>query len=311
MFFSLLSRFFILISIALFLPTNWAAASAMSGKLNAYIKYNQSISSSDKSTEQVSLAIHEKYQVLFSNSLKPSKLKNLSTIDLGHLLSATNEDVFYTKDPQRANDMALIVRYLQERNKATNQHYEKLYKAYILVRMLNEALDLRLRHPTPEMEALPELLESTNLTKNVPTEWQVDLTQNKLERRSVDIASGPHVIIVSHPNCHFSQNAMRDIMADPILKHALATHSKLLMPQSYDLNFNSVQLWNQTHPEFPMSITYFRKEWPSIDYWGTPSFYFFKDGALQTTVIGWPREGNKEKLLEALQQIGLFKNIEE
>ena len=311
MFFNVSNRFFISIFFILFLFSNWAVASTISGKLNAFIKYNQGIGSSDKSTEQISLAIQEQYQVLFLNEFKPEKLNALSTIDLEHLFSAAFEAAFYTEDQQRANDMALIVRYLQKKNKATNQHYEKLYNVYILVRMMTAAQDLRQKHPTPQMEPLPELLEAANLIKNMPTEWQVSLSQHKLERRSVDINSGSHVIVVSHPNCHFSQNAMREIMLDPILKQAFVTHVKWLIPQSYDLNFNSVQNWNHTHPELPMTIAYFSKEWPSIDYWGTPSFYFFKDGILHSKVIGWPREGNKEKLLEALRLIGLIESIKE
>ncbi|HTX59458.1 MAG TPA: hypothetical protein VMH02_07220, partial [Verrucomicrobiae bacterium] len=69
--------------------------------------------------------------------------------------------------------------------------------------------------------------------------------------------------------------------------------------------FAVVAAWNRRHPREPMTFAYAESEWPAIDRWELPVFYFFRDGKLAAEVVGWPRGGRKPQILRALQQIGL------
>jgi hypothetical protein len=60
------------------------------------------------------------------------------------------------------------------------------------------------------------------------------------------------------------------------------------------------QRWNHEHPAMQHTIAYRNDEWPMIDWWGTPTFYFIKDGAVIAKFVGWPKEGRRAELLTAL-----------
>lgn len=54
-----------------------------------------------------------------------------------------------------------------------------------------------------------------------------------------------------------------------------------------------------------MVFAYDLGEWPMIDDWATPIFYFLRDGRLVAKVIGWPRGGRVAGLETAIRDVGL------
>jgi hypothetical protein len=66
------------------------------------------------------------------------------------------------------------------------------------------------------------------------------------------------------------------------------------------------QSWNQTHPGQEITLAYRDAEWPMITRWGTPDFYFLKDGVVRAKVFGWPPGGRKAQLVAALHEVGLM-----
>ena len=54
-----------------------------------------------------------------------------------------------------------------------------------------------------------------------------------------------------------------------------------------------------------MEAVYLQKEWPLIESWQTPGFYFIKDGTIVASVIGWPGDQQLETLKDAFRRIGL------
>jgi hypothetical protein len=45
-------------------------------------------------------------------------------------------------------------------------------------------------------------------------------------------------------------------------------------------------------------------DWPMVPRWGhTPTFYFFRDGELVFTVIGWKGDATKVELLRGLEAL--------
>ena len=238
-----------------------------------------------------------------AGTIKPSSRANDHELDL--LYSAARLTAFYTTDGKHVRDMASFLDGLEQRGLATKHHYVQMYEALIKARMLTEARELAGRHPLPELEALPALHEAAGLIAGQPTEWAVNPDKHELLRRGVDLHRPAQVVIVSHPSCHFSQAAMQDIQADSVLSKGFSAQTTWLAPQDTHLNFDVVQRWNREHPERETTLTFRREEWPMIDSWSTPTFYFFKDGAVSAKVEGWPKGGRRSELLAALRQVGL------
>ena len=171
--------------------------------------------------------------------------------------------------------------------------------------MFGEARQLASRHPFPEFEAIPDLRDGEVIV-GLPTEYAIDASARALVRRSVDVSGQPQIIVVSHPSCHFSRAAMGDIQGDPTLSAVFRAHAKWLAPQSNWINFDTLQQWNHDHPDQPIGLTVASEDWAMIDSWGTPTFYFFKEGRVHAKVEGWPRSGRRAELLAALRVVGLL-----
>lgn len=133
----------------------------------------------------------------------------------------------------------------------------------------------------------------------------LDADGTHLVIHSVDISRGPRVVVVSHPLCPFTRQAMREIDASPQLKGLMRKYSRWIAPPDRNMDFTPFADWNGSHPEAPISIAYGYSAWPELDEWGTPTFYFFKDGTLVDTVVGWPRGGRMGALKAGLAKIGL------
>jgi len=110
---------------------------------------------------------------------------------------------------------------------------------------------------------------------------------------------------VTHPACHFSQEAFRAIEGDAGLLALFADHAQLIAPSARRFEVALFQQWNREHPGLPMRLAYDRSQWPQLEAWSTPTFYFFRDGRLQAVVDGWPKGGRKDDLLAAARKIGL------
>jgi hypothetical protein len=245
------------------------------------------------------------YEQLFAFVRASQTLDEIDGPDLDLLFRAAYLAAFYTIDERHVRDMTTFLDELQGRELASEGHYMHMYEAFIKARMLAEARELARRHPLPELEALPELREAADLVAGRPTEWVVDPGKRELLRRSVDLQPA-QVVIVSHPRCHFSQAAMQEIQTDPVLGKIFHEHARWLAPQDTRVDFDVLQQANREHPEQETSLAFRRDEWPMIDSWGTPTFYFFKDGAVSAKLEGWPREGRRPELLAALRQVGLL-----
>ena len=87
-----------------------------------------------------------------------------------------------------------------------------MYETLVEARMLAEAREFGKQHPMPE--PLPEFREAGDIQTDGPTERVVHPTKYEVLRRNVALADPVKLVVVSHPVCHFSSAAMRDIQAD-------------------------------------------------------------------------------------------------
>gem|GEM_PF-3875694 len=259
-----------------------------------------------ETTSIKAIAVANAFDRLMLPFLDAEKIKLTTPSDLKILFRAADMTAFYTAETKYVEYLQRISEVSEERKLITGEHYTKLYFALLQVRMLKEADALLAQHRLFVNDALPPHREAPDLSAQMPTEWLIEANSLSLLRRNVDINQGSKIIVVSSPGCPFSRNAVRDISQDPALMTVFREHGKWLVPQMRHSYFHDIQKWNRSFPNFQMTMVYQRQEWKDIDHWGTPTFYFFKNGKLSSKVTGWPEQGNIKELKNSLKIIGLL-----
>jgi hypothetical protein len=248
-------------------------------------------------------AVGSAYDEQFSAS--SNVLDQLHDSDLDLVFRAAQAAAFYTRDARHIRDMQSAIDELETRGLASRRHYMRAQETFIKARRIGEALELSRRHPD-DVEAVPVLREAAGIEPGQPTEWVVAPARPELLRRGVDLRA-TQVLVVSHPRCHFSRAAMHDIEADPTLRQVFDAHARWLAPHDGSFSLDAIQRWNGEHPSQTIALAFRREEWPMIDSWETPTFYFLDDGVVVAKVQGWPRGGRRDELLTALRRVGLMK----
>jgi hypothetical protein len=225
--------------------------------------------------------------------------------DLDLVFRAAQAAAFYTLDPRHVRDMQSALDELEARGLASRRHHVHAQETFIKARRIGEALELSRRHPA-DVEAVPVLRAAAGIEPGQPTEWVVDPDRPELLRRGVDLRPA-QVLVVSHPRCHFSRAAMHDIEADPALRQVFHAHARWLAPPGGSFSVDAIQEWNREHQGQTTALAFRREEWPMIDSWETPSFYFLENGVVMAKVQGWPGGGRRDELVTALRRVRLMK----
>lgn len=218
---------------------------------------------------------------------------------------AADEAAFYSGNSAYALEFRDLTRLLERQGNASPSTISRVYFALLSVRDFAAAESWRLSHPEAGFGALPEITLLPPELRSKPSVLVLHENKRALEQRLVDMKTGPVVVAVGYPQCHFSKNSVTDIENDPVLQKRLQNHIRWITPQDRNFDFERLQKWNAEHPTARLAITYLADAWFDIDTWATPTFYFFKDGKLMNKVEGWPKEGSKPQLDKALQSIGL------
>lgn len=224
----------------------------------------------------------------------------LSDHDLPIAFKAADTAVFYTSDRKHAAILAHLFAELERRGLATSKHARSMQAAYVQTRMFDEAVELQRAHPA--LQALPVLLGEEESLRSA---WAFHPTRDEVTLESATLGEGPAIVVVAHPGCRYTQEAFRAIEGDAELQAVFADHAQLVAPSPREFEVAVFQQWNREHPRLPMRLAYDRSQWPQLETWATPTFYFFRDGRLQAVVGGWPKDGRKDEVLAAARKIGL------
>lgn len=289
-------------------------------RLEAYIQaiekedghYSSTLSENDFTYHAVDLrgAKHrDLFKTCIAPILKKFEINKIESPLLDKLFRAVGIIAFYSQEANHARTLqAILNEAVKRKDIANNNNWPAtVYKSYIKARLFKEANQLAQQFPKYTFEKLPEF--NDHHRKDLPYISLMQLQNNAevLTRDSFSIPSEGHVIVVAHPFCHFSQNALSAITSDLELKSVFINHSTWIMPSNESLDIDGV-LEANNDSLIKYHYIYLESEWPEIDYWGTPAFYFYKDGKFIQKVVGWPKEGGRKKeILKALQLIGLTK----
>jgi len=252
-------------------------------------------------------AMHDGYDRMFGAG--PSLLAEVSDTDLDLLFRAAGVVIGATNDPRYFNDMDRLLAELQVRELAQKGHYRSMHRALVLTRNFDRADALARAHPSLEFSVTPEIVDEVAPDYTGPTIWSVGQDRYRLVHQALELDAPAVIIVTTDPSrCHFSREAMTAIESDPVLGPLFAKHATWLVPQAGSLDVELLQQWNHEHPGAGASLAVDAREWPAIDEWATPTFYFFSNGELAAKVVGWPRgeAGHRDEVVAALGDIGLL-----
>ncbi|RFP60812.1 hypothetical protein D0Y53_06605 [Luteimonas weifangensis] len=198
--------------------------------------------------------------------------------------------------------MAATIEHMAARGIAAPAELLSARDALLVARQFDRARRFTDAHAAAQLTPLPGILGADADFDGQPTLWQMDVDGDTLERRPMD--TGPLQIVVL-AGCHFSADAARDIVADPVLGPLFRQHGHWLSLPPGQEDLQAVRDWNREHPQTPMEMLYDRSEWPIFTDWRMPTFYVIRDGRTLGSMAGWSSSSRAE-LTALLRRTGLL-----
>lgn len=249
--------------------------------------------------------VRAEFERQFGDAYTDDALANMANDDLVLLLRAAESMSFYSYS---ASDFALIERALaalERRGAATDADRAIRFRALVGLRRFDDAGRYRAIHGTMDVEVIPETSEA-KVSPAGPTVHEASSTSATLTKQTLAVADGVRLIVVSHPLCAFSREAMETLSNDAELRDIIRTRAIWLAPVQRRLYFDTLQSWNREHPSTPVVLADRREDWPFIRIWSTPTFYVLKDGQLVGFFEGWPKGvGRRPQLVTLLRAAGI------
>lgn len=224
------------------------------------------------------------------------------------LLNVTFDFALYSQSDQYTEEMKTIFGALVNRGAVDRGVVSTLHRYFVTFRRFEEAAQLRSAFAHFAIEAPLDIIGGPIDRRDGRSILEVDPTGRVLQRAAFNLDSGRRVVIVSHPKCGFSRAAREAISEDAGLARAMAHSAVWLADPFTSLTDDTLAEWRTELPKARLYVADLYSDWPEIDYWRTPTFYFYEDGVLQRRIIGWPKNAGSERLADiraALSVIGV------
>jgi len=244
-----------------------------------------------------------------AKAIRDSFHQALSTLDIGALRDEELKRFFVAalnaSSLARDRSIALVARRafdeLDARHALAEKDYGNMQGLYIRLREFDAARGFREAFgPRASMEEVPSVDIAPNFDAARPSQFAVIDAQHLLLRNAP--TSGDFVLVIADPACHFTRDAVISITDDPQLHAYFAQHSKWLAPDGLSLRLDEMVDWNRALPDYALSLVNDVHAWDGVDYWDTPTFYFYEGGRGALTIRGWPPAGHLAELKEAIRQ---------
>lgn len=298
-------RWITLVAASAFCAAAVAAPSKLASELSEFESVHKKLTDSMVGTARTSQELKIAFDRLRKTIPEGQTVRALSTPDLKRLFKAADTTFFYSNDNRYLEAMQDTLAELLRRKAATHYFLMTMYDGYVTAADFDIAKRFQKQHKLPMKELLPETIQSPQLKSASATEWRIESSGRTMTRVPVEFPSGPYVVVVSSPYCHFAREAMKALHNDPELLRILEGRVKWLVPLDSNFSFDDLQKWNNQRSQFEFVLANNPSEWPMIKEWATPNFHFFKNGEFTSSFSGWPTNGgNKPKLVEELRKIG-------
>lgn len=245
------------------------------------------------------------FDTRLAEAFAPTRLQSSSDEALRAAFDAATLMAFYDRSPGIVDDQDRAFVELRRRGLADDEHVKSIFGTLIALRRFDEARELAAGFPAVSLESVPELRDAVGFDPARPSLLRVAEAGTPWLRENPVLSGDAQIIVVGHPLCHFSRDATLAIESDSMLADLFAAHSLWIGPADRHVYRDEYLQWRAEHPRLPIAPILSRASWPMIDTSSTPRFYFLRGGVVQSEVVGWPPEGNRDAVLAGLRKIGL------
>lgn len=267
-------------------------------RFNQLIAIERAASKPDVTDRALSLRVSQAYERLY-----PFDRKSVSGMDEAAAregFDAARVAAFYGVELSYVEQMQAYLDRLENLRVAVDRQYVQMQGIYLMHRRFKEAVTIARSHPVEGMQSVPRIESwtdhGTSPSYLVPTEDPLLLRYENASLR------GRQVIVIAHPFCHYSVNALHDMEAKGKNTVEALRRTRWMTPPEMDLSIKAIMGWNRDHPEAPLTLAAQSTDWPMLDDWKTPTFYFMEDGKVVRKTSGWPPEGGTERFYKSLEQ---------
>lgn len=243
-----------------------------------------------------------RYRVLFPQARDAAWLHSAGDADLKLLYRAATLVNFYRADAFASAAMAAAVEELDARGIASSAELQRARDALLSARKFDAARRFDAAHAAAGLTPLPDFRGIAEDFGGRPSLWRLDYAGNVLARQPIDTSPLQLMVLAG---CHFSADAARDIVADPVLGPLFRQHGHWLSLPPGQEDLQAVRDWNREHPQARMEMLYDRSEWPMFTRWTMPTFYVVRDGKILGSMAGWS-PASRAELVALLRRTGLL-----
>jgi hypothetical protein len=251
-------------------------------------------------------AMVRSYEGNFREHLTLTNLKSIDNRGLDFILRSIYTVAFYTFNPTYLEDASLVMQELESRGAATNNQKTLFHKILVGYRKFEEARNYSKDNPHLETEPVPWIGENNGDAAGGPLVYRVSKDRHELIPTNVESYGNDILLVITHPLCSFSRNAMAAIENDSSILDAIGDRVVWMTPASTRLNFNEIQEWNREHLSIEIVIAHTHQDWPMVDSWATPQFFLLRNGTVLDSFSGWPTGGSRDRLVELLRRGGML-----
>ncbi|WP_448098082.1 hypothetical protein [Luteibacter yeojuensis] len=287
------SSLFMLIALATSALTAAPAQEAPAERLQILEDYEHALIRDQTPEDKRNHLIVAKYNHLFP--FNEAKLAAMPDDELRSAFKASYLATFFAMDERVTSQVAAYLDALKKRGIVSEKDFVKMHDIFIATRMFDNANEIKAKHPDLNLEQAPAIMGRPSTRK--PSKLALAPQADSLIYQPVDL-KGKVLVVIAHPLCHFSVNAIKAISEQPALS-AIFKGSIWLAPPGPRLNIPEISKWNEDHPGAALAFMDQREDWPMFDSWATPTFYFLNNGRIVAKIEGWPPINGMDSLNDA------------
>lgn len=256
----------------------------------------------DRVWEDKSPAFEAAYRRWLPDPLLERFIEEANEPALSALFNTTYTYLLRVQQPD-GTGLTRVFNGLEEKGWANDKTIELMHRFYLTIRDFDEARVFRRKHPQHGLPAPPPIIPMSSIPPDDARTVLAFLNSGlALQRETVNIDTGAKVIVIADPQCHFFRDAVDAIDSDQRLSEAMNKAAIWLTTPFKSLTDGAVFDWNQREPAYAFRYVEYKSDWPEMNAWGSPTFYFFRDGRLMKKVAGWAmNEREHEEQMEALR----------
>lgn len=226
----------------------------------------------------------------------------LDDAELRMLFIASLNASSLSRDTNLVKEVRAIFNEMSSRRILSEENYQHMQGLYVRLRLLDDAIFFNKKYKNlAELEAIPDVRDS-GLKPTDRAVFKISPNKNQIDKVPFQIGNDFLILVVAHPLCHFTQDAVAAISSDPTLRDFFSTHSTWIVPDDFKFNLPEIRQWNLIFPEYQLSIVNSVSDWSEIKYWDTPNFYIYDQGKVIHVIRGWPKDGHLQELRALIKQ---------